>query len=155
MLGLFLLHLLCYTCRPTVDGPSAEAATDNVEVVEEPTVFLRPDGAPTAFMAPILDDSTVKQNYLGRMQHKCFCCYPLHFMHETHKGRCSEGVARFGQCSRYGKVCLLSSPLPLCLLIFWSSADQNLDIFSSTSGHIMQLFRWHHQVSIERTCNCH
>ena len=61
------------------------------------------------------------------MQHKCFCCNALHFMHETHTGRCSAGIARFriGQFADMGRsTCLLSSLLPLCWLLFWLSADQ-------------------------------
>ncbi len=51
LLALFLLQLLFHTCRPSAVGPSAEADTGNVEVGEERTVFLRPDGAPRTCMA--------------------------------------------------------------------------------------------------------
>ena len=50
---------------------------------------------------------------------------------------------------------LLSSQLPMCWMIVWLSADHNTATFSSTTCHIMQLFRWHHQVCIERTSSCH
>ncbi len=92
------------------------------------------------------------------MQHKCFCCNALHFMHETHTGRCSAGVARFqiGQVADMGRsTCLLSSPLPLVLAAFLNKRRPNMATFSNTFGHTMQLFRWHHQVCIERTCMCH
>ena len=50
---------------------------------------------------------------------------------------------------------LLSSQLPVCWMIVWLSADHNTATFSSTFCHIMQLFRWHHQVCIERTSSSH
>ncbi len=51
--------------------------------------------------------------------------------------------------------CLLSSQHPLCWVIVWLSADRNTATFSRTFGHVMQRFRWHHQLCIERTVICH
>ena len=88
---------------------SPDQATDVIMDTssDQATDLSRPINAPTTFMLarkPVLDELAVKENYLGRMQHKCRDCNALHFMHEAHVGRTKTNAATFSQCCMRGTV---------------------------------------------------